>query len=57
MSNNDETLVKVGAGLAAGAGIVAAADGKGKRGYANPKTQHAAQESRGVKNFTDWAKT
>lgn len=31
------------------------ANGEGKRGYANPKTQRAAQEARGVANFTDWA--
>lgn len=31
-------------------------DGKGKKGWANPATQRAAQEKRGVANFTDWAK-
>lgn len=29
----------------------------GPRGYANPNTQRAAQEARGVVNFTDWAAT
>jgi len=31
-------------------------DGEGQRGWANPKVQHAAQEGRGVVQFTDWAK-
>jgi hypothetical protein len=30
--------------------------GPGERGWANPKVQNAAQEARGVKNKTSWAK-
>ena len=30
--------------------------GAGKRGWANPANQAAAQEARGVKNVTDWAR-